>query len=438
MTDKNLVFLRVANRYSLSNIQSQIKRNVSGWNLSSDRFAYAFNRKSVKVEYRAFGRAMAEFIRDQDDDGALELINDSNVHCRNGWADFMDNHFSNCYFHCHDCENLFSMDEHNNAYDDYGVCDHCRDYNYNYSERNGYYVRDDDEEDEEEFRNIREYHTCSDHLGHIPSKYDARKPRVLLGLELEMEIKDNFDRDERAGVLLENVREYQGHTYALCENDGSLDHGFEMVTAYTGLDVHADQLKYFEKGLRGAISHDSDNCGLHVHICKADMSTLHGAKMILFINDQANHRLIKAIARRDSSDYAKIKNKKDDTYWLKDAVRGCDSKRSQLKNLNSDRYEALNFKNTNTVEFRLFKGSLVYSTIMSCLEFTYATWFFTRESSTKNLTIEHFLKFICANENRADTKNLRAYLKAKGFDLPEKNNVIQLPKHSENLLKKVA
>jgi hypothetical protein len=299
-------------------------------------------------------------------------------------------------------------------------------------------VRDDDEEYSEN-KNIREYHTCSDHLGHIPSKYDDRKPRVLLGLELEMEIKDSYCRDDRAGDLLKNVGEYKNHTYALCENDGSLDHGFEMVTAYTGLDVHSEQLKFFaEGGLKGAISHDSDNCGLHVHICKADMTTLHGAKMILFINDQANYKLIKAIARRDDSDYAKIKNKKDDTYWLKDAVRGCDSKRSQLRSLNADRYEALNFKNTNTVEFRLFKGSLVYSTIMSCLEFTYATWFFTRQSSTKNLTTDHFLKFICANENRADTKNLRAYLKAKGFELPEKNTVVAFPTQSPNQLKKVA
>jgi hypothetical protein len=396
-----------------------------------DRFTYAYNRKNVKAEYKAFGMAMADCIRDQDDGGALDLINDSSVYCRQGWVDFMDANFSNCYFNCHDCENIFSMDEHNNAYDDYGVCDCCRDYNYNYSERNGYYVRDDDEE-EEECGNIREYHTCSDSLGHIPSKYDARKPRVLLGLELEMEIKGSYDRHERAGELLENVGEYstgnRSYQYALCENDGSLNNGFEMVTAYTGLDVHADQLQYFaSSGLKGAISHDSDNCGLHVHICKADMTTLHGAKMILFINDQANHKLIKAIARRDSSDFAKIKNKVDDKYWLKDAM-GCDTKRSQLRSLNADRYEALNFKNTNTVEFRLFKGSLVYSTIMACLEFTYATWFFTRQSSTKNLTIDHFLKFICANENRADTKNLRAYLKAKGFELPEKSNVIPMQK----------
>jgi hypothetical protein len=442
MNQNNLVRLR-KHGYSIHGVREQIKNNLMG-EYRSNRFSFG-HYKTKKAEYKAFGLSMAEYIRDDDSYGALELINESYINCRGGWVSFMDEHFSDNFFHCQDCENIFSTDEEHNAYDDYSVCQCCADHNYHYSDRHAYYVRDDDEE-EEEMSNIREYHTCSDHLGHIPSKYDARKPRVLLGLELEMEIKDSYSRDERAGELLENIGEYKEsggrfHQYALCENDGSLEHGFEMVTAYTGLDVHADQLKFFEKGLRGAISHDSDNCGLHVHICKADMTTLHGAKMILFINDQANHKLVRAIARRDDSDYAKIKNKKDDKYWLKDAM-GCDTKRSQLRSLNADRYEALNFKNTNTVEFRLFKGSLVYSTIMSCLEFTYATWFFTRESSTKNLTTDHFLKFICANENRADTKNLRAYLKAKGFELPEKNTVVQFPKSAlktpSNQLQKVA
>jgi hypothetical protein len=168
------------------------------------------------------------------------------------------------------------------------------------------------------------------------------------------------------------------------------------------------------------------------------MSTLHGAKMILFINDQANQKLIKAIARRDSSTYAQIKNKAESKEWLKNAVKYSSVKNRQLCQLNSDRYEALNFKNSKTIEFRLFKGSLVYETIMSCLEFTYATWFFTRDASTKSMTIDGFLKFICANENKGDTKFLRAYLKAKGFELPEKNTVVQFPVKSENQLKKVA
>jgi hypothetical protein len=403
-------------------------RRIIQRNLGCPDHRWGYGRSNfldLRKRYRRFGQAMAVCIQDDDASSALDLIAESSVRHKYGWVDFMDAHFSGCHFECHDCDGVFSDDEEHNAYDDYTICGSCVE-NYLYSDRRGCYVRDDDE-DEDELQNIREYHTSSECLGHIPSKYDKRTPRVLLGLELEMEIKSDYCRDERAGVLLESVRHYEHHDYALCENDGSLENGFEMVTAYTGLDVHAKQLEFFKSGLRGAISHDSDNCGLHVHICKADMSTLHGAKMILFINDQANQKLIKAIARRDDSSYAKFKNKQDDKQWLKSAV-GCESKRSQLRSLNHDRYEALNFKNDKTIEFRLFKGSLVYETIMSCLEFTYATWFFTRESSTKNMTIDGFLKFICANENRGDTKFLRAYLKAKGFELPEKSSVVQFPK----------
>ena len=432
MSKFNLVFHR-RDGVSIRGIRNMIQSNLIG-NTFRHRFGSGFFRLLAKrQEYKEFGTSMAVFIRDEDSESALDLINNSSIHHRFGWVDFMDTHFSGEYFHCHDCDNMFCIEESNNAYDDYSVCESCCNYSYRYSDRHGYYVRDDDENYSEN-QNIGEYHSSVDSLGHIPSKYDDRKPRVLLGLELEMEIKDNYSKDERAGILLENVGDYEGNTYALCEEDGSLENGFEMVTGYTGLDVHAEQLQYFKQGLKGAISHDSDNCGLHVHICKSDMSTLHGAKMILFINDQANHKLIKAIARRDSSEYAKIKNKADSKQWLKDAVHYSSVKDRQLRSLNADRYEALNFKNTKTIEFRLFKGSLVYETIMSCLEFTYATWFFTRDASTKNLTIDGFLKFICANENRADTRFLRSYLIAKGFDLPQKSTVVPFP----DQLKKVA
>lgn len=413
----NLIQLKMSGE-RISYIARIVRNNLSvsrehRWSYAGSGFLNLRNR------YRNFGRNMGAFMRDDAPNLALTLINNSNVNYRNGWVDFMDRNFGGTYFSCHDCDYIFSDDDAHGCYDDYAVCGGCVD-NYLYSDRRGYYVRYDDDDEEDELQNIRGYHTSADCLGHIPSKYDKRTPRVLLGLELEMEIKSDYCRDERAGALLEGLGQYANFHYGLCEEDGSLDNGFELVTAYTGLDVHADQLAFFKTGLRGAISHDSDNCGLHVHICKSDMSTLHGAKMILFINDQANQKLIKAIARRDDSSYAKFKNKQGDRDWLKSAV-GCETKRSQLRNLNHDRYEALNFKNDKTIEFRLFKGSLVYETIMSCLEFTYATWFFTRESSTKNMTIDGFLKFICANENRGDTKFLRAYLKSKGFELPEKN-----------------
>ena len=144
------------------------------------------------------------------------------------------------------------------------------------------------------------------------------------------------------------------------------------------------------------------------------MSTLHASKLVLFINDDSNQKLIKAIARRTNNSYAQVKNKKEDKSWLKDALQN-KTKASQLRCLNTSRYEALNFQNDKTVEFRLFKGSLKYLTIMACLEFTYASWFFSRDTSVTELTTENFLAFICKDQNKQDTSHLREYLDQRGF-----------------------
>jgi hypothetical protein len=146
MDQKNLVVYRKAG-YSIHRVKDRIGLNLAGEH-RSDRFAYAFNRKNTKAQFWAFGRAMADFIRDDDSSSALDLINESDVNCRDGWSSFMDRHFSDTFFHCQDCESLFSTDEEHNAYDDYSICGSCCDHSYRYSDRNSYWVRDDDEEDE--------------------------------------------------------------------------------------------------------------------------------------------------------------------------------------------------------------------------------------------------------------------------------------------------
>jgi len=134
-----------------------------------------------------------------------------------------------------------------------------------------------------------------------------------------------------------------------------------------------------------------------------------------------------------------FKDKSVDKSWIKDAVRTAhpetratqpddyerdyrngSRKRNALRNLNSSRYEALNFNNEKTVEFRLFKGSLKYTTIMACLEFSFISWFFARDTSQTQLTTANFLQYICLENNRRDTRYLREYLSEKGYTLPFK------------------
>jgi hypothetical protein len=382
--------------------------------------------------YQTVGKDLAQAIQDDDWDSALDAINQFGTRV-SYWTDLcevLSNHFhGENFFCCEDCNDYFHSDNSHNTYDgDYQVCTSCLEDNYTYSDYRDTYISNSDYEDEQEsdpeYENIGEYHSSKHNLGHIPSSYDMRTPRVLLGLELEMEVGDDWDKNSRAKVILENISDYQDedgikHTYCLMEQDGSLDNGFEMVTAYTGLDVHKNQLQYFKQKTKGMKSHDTSTCGLHVHVCKSSMTTLHGAKLVLFINDPANAQLVKAIARRDASGYAKLQNKKEDKHWLKDSVHSSKNKADQLRRLNSDRYEALNFRNDKTVEFRLFKGTLKYETIVSCLEFAFACWHFTASASTSELTTAKFLDFICLPENRKDTRFLRAYLKDKGYSLAD-------------------
>jgi hypothetical protein len=404
----------------------------------ADRYHYYGRPKSLtqiqelRKARKDFATAFAVCVQASDDDAALDLINEyRNSSISYSFCDIFEARFGSYIFLCNDCDEYFHESDSHNVEDDYSVCNSCVS-DYYWSDRRECYCHESDdnydEDEDRDYENIGSRHSSKHELGHIPSKYDMRNPHVLLGLELEMEINGDYDLDDRAGLLLNSVNpcyaNERPYVYALCEEDCSIDRGFEMVTAYTGLDVHAHQLGFFKDRFRGATSHNTSTCGLHVHICKSDMTTLHASKMVLFINDPANHDLIYALARRDESGYCKIYDKKSDKSWIKNALLR-KKRKDQIQALNPDRYEALNFQNEKTVEFRLFKGTLKYETIMACLEFTFATWHFCRNASTNQLTTAGFLEFICKPENRKDTRFLRTYLREKGFTLPMKLEVVK-------------
>ena len=417
-------------------ISRQLGRDWQSLQYNRFRNMSGFAIQETQRMYQTVGKDLAQAIAEDDWGSALEALNQfgTRISFASDISAMLERRFTGySFFCCEDCSDYFQWDDGRPTYDgDYRVCDNCIDENYTYSDSRDTYITNQDYEDEQEaeedqdpeYDYIGSYHSSKRNLGHIPSSYDLRSPRVLLGLELEIEVDDNHDKDTRAKVLLDGMSDYKDednirHTYCLMEEDGSLDNGFEMVTAYTGLDVHKAQLQYFKNRTAGLTSHDTSTCGLHVHVCKSSMTTLHAAKMVLFINDPENIGLVKAIARRSDASYSKIKNKKDDKHWLKDSVHSSKDKDEQIRRMNSDRYEALNFKNDRTIEFRLFKGTLKYETMIACLEFSFACWHFTASASTSELTTSKFLEFICMPEHRKDTRFLRAYLKEKGYALAD-------------------
>lgn len=418
---------------------AQITRNTMVININSNngnnRYStrrpdwYTKNGRNIR---REFGRGLASAIQDEDYHEALDLINSHafRLVANNATTDWVELIREKCdtdnIHSCEDCGHIDHVDNGSWAYDHNWVCESCIDNNYRWSDSRDTYVSCDDYDEEEEDNDDDDYHIIGDYhdsksvVGHIPSAYDKRKPRILLGMELEVEISDDYNRNDKAQQLYDAIKytPYEdgvNHRYCFIEHDGSLNNGFEIVTGYTGLDVHAKQLEFFKKPWRGVRSHDTRTCGLHVHIDKKGVSLFHACKMVFFINDSNNQKLIKDIARRANADYAQIKNKKASYQWLKRAK----ASGNPLNYLNEERREALNFQNENTIEFRLFKGTLRYETIMACLEFTYATWFFTRDTGVNELTTPNFINFICQPQNRESTKFLRAYLREKNYVIPK-------------------
>ena len=421
-------------RYRLENATRLIKEHMKE-NLKVGRYGFRRDQdtdletmKKRKALRKEFSILFSEYIKKKEIDNALNLINDYKYRfirsSFNEVVELFNSKFDMYFAICEDCGLIETDSDIHSAYDgDRAVCNSCFE-DYYYHDNTGQYVHQDDENyqdnDDDDNSVIGEYHSSSENLGKIPSLFDKRKAQIFLGLELEIEVNEDISRSDKAQTILNAIGTYRddknnGYTYCLAEDDGSLNYGFELVTGYTGLDVHEKQLAYFKNPIRGLRSHDTSTCGLHIHIDKRNMSLNHATKMILFMNDSGNQKLIKTIARRTSSRFAKIANKKADYQWLKIAKRSSDP----LRTLNDDRYESLNFQNDRTIEFRLFKGTLKFESIMSCLEFTYATWFFCKDYGYQDLTVENFIKFICKPENRSDTKYLRSYLKTHLFDIPE-------------------
>jgi hypothetical protein len=275
------------------------------------------------------------------------------------------------------------------------------------------------------------YHHSRSHVGHIPSLYSNDTPRLLMGMELEVE-RGNTVKSQK----IEAIREWaysanvmvDSKPYLEIEQDGSLTDGFEMVTGYTGLDIHEIRIKELLKLTVGLRSHDTTTCGLHVHLDKAKISPFHAAKLIQFVHDPENRSFIVAIARRSPDEcqrYAGLLDKKSIHKLIAATVNNQSGGNKALRNHpnvvayatrnSTSRYEAINMTNTNTIEFRLFRGTLKLETIMSCLEFARISWLFARDTGRSQLDRQHFFEYLKKPEHRLETRYLRYRLWEAGF-----------------------
>lgn len=331
---------------------------------------------------------------------------------------------------CDDCGD-YELSSQARAYygnDDATICRRCIDNHYSYSRRYEMYIngdeardaidengnscvihKDDDDfqydDDEDQWQHV-DYSPSARIIGTYHSSKSKQRPQVsewtklkgrYLGVELEVEINpDRAVRGEKALQLHETINDGEFGSKVFFENDGSISNGFEIISQPMGLDKHRELWgwlndKDMTKGLR---SHNTTTCGLHVHVSRAGLSKLQIAKIVAFVNSPDNESLIRAVARRYAEGYCRIKTKKIGQSAQSD-----------------DRYEAVNIVPSKTIEFRIFKGSLKYESVMAAIEFSNAVVDFCARAKTSinDLKADKFLEFI-NDEATNDTEYLRPYL----------------------------
>ena len=345
---------------------------------------------------------------------------------------------SNGYHSCADCCDWTHEDNLREPYDSNGdqVCDSCIENNYRYSEHYGEYVHTDsgrwalDRDGDEVFihEDDDNFNWDDDEDNYVHYDFSGRKPQLLgsyhsrarvgkqpfihsdwtkqnnrfMGVELEVEVKDG-DIDDHVTALNDKLNDGEVGKRVYFEADGSLTHGFEIITNPMGLDSHRELWSALQDLdlISGMRSHNTSTCGLHVHVSRNNMHTMQINKMNVFLNHPDNQALVKAIARRYDVNYARIAQKRLSTAHKYDV----------------ERRDALNITNDRTVEFRIFKGTLKYDTLIAAIEFANAVVNFTMPASPAgfDLSTQRFIDFIDSPAQRSDTKYLRANLKRNNF-----------------------
>lgn len=283
------------------------------------------------------------------------------------------------FYWCDSCEGEWHEDE-TRWYNDDRYCISCIDSNAYECDDCGTdcWSGDDhycetDNEDDDGYRENSPIHSYS----YRPSPAFFGTGKYHLGFELEVETR-NSSRYEGA-ELAQNL--FGGHVYL--KDDGSLTDGFEIVTHPHTLNEYQTNFnwdglnKLKNQGLR---SWNTSTCGLHVHVSRTAFSVegvrlsyeqrilrrqAHELRFMKLIYD--NERQVCRIAGRSGNHYASFMDKGKLVRKVKNGTQ------------ENGRYSAINTENDDTLEVRVFKGSLRPERVLSALEFVTASVEYTRD-----------------------------------------------------------
>ena len=233
-------------------------------------------------------------------------------------------------------------------------------------ERDAYY---DDEDDP--YCYDCHTHYCS-HTG--IHDYYFRPDPIFYGdgprfMGVELEIDGGGEINSHAESLMD-IANANGLEHIYCKHDGSLEDGFEIVSHPTSLDYHLTEMPWgsilSKATSMGYTSHLARTCGLHVHVSRNAFGGTEAEQdaviaRILYFFEKHWDELLKFSRRtpRQLEQWAARYGYKEQPMEILDHAK---------KGRHGGRYTCVNLTNTDTIEFRMFRGTLKLNTFLATLQ----------------------------------------------------------------------
>ena len=189
----------------------------------------------------------------------------------------------------------------------------------------------------------------------------------FFGVELEVDGAGEYDENAECTVYTANIN---GREHIYCKHDGSLEEGFEIVTHPMTLEYHMNKMPW-ERLLTkvkamGYTSHQAQTCGLHIHVNRISLGDTDNNRdaciaRILYIFEKFWDELLKFSRRtpRQLERWAARYGYKESPKDILDHAK---------KGTCSGRYTCVNLENHDTIEFRMFRGTLKLNTLIATLQ----------------------------------------------------------------------
>lgn len=275
--------------------------------------------------------------------------------------------------------------------DHYCYCDDCGDlfheYEVYYNDDDGCYYCEDCRDSHEDNDIIKGYHSSRRPDLEVQRTDGDTIQDATFGTETETECKGCYSREEVAQEI-DKIVNHDKDLFVF-EEDGSLSsQGYETISQPFTMRWFAKNKDLFEKMFAkmidmGCRSHDTTTCGFHVHFGRHFFGNRQTECIdrLIYLFEKYRPQL-QVFSRRRDFEWCNFPKNRDASPidW---------SKLDEVKGLNKCNFEghhsAINLENYETIEIRIFKGTLNFKTYCATLEFVNNIMHYVRDKSDEQV-----------------------------------------------------